>query len=165
MNETQPLKLAWTDERKENLRRLWADGHSASLIAATLTGVTRNAIIGCANRMGLPARRTRYQIPHPERPRAPRARPVSRRVSLGPNSNVVRFVPVRVSDIPEPTTEFNCTMLQLTQATCHYPHGHPGEPDYHYCGAQVSYRSLCSYHAAVCYQQLDRRKLVAVASA
>ena len=35
--------MGWTDERVELLKKLWADGLSASQIAAELGGITRNA--------------------------------------------------------------------------------------------------------------------------
>ena len=40
--------MGWTDERVELLKKLWADGLSASQIAAELGGITRNAVIGKA---------------------------------------------------------------------------------------------------------------------
>jgi len=46
----------WTDERIAALRELWAAGHSASEIAARLGGISRNAVIGKAHRLGLEAR-------------------------------------------------------------------------------------------------------------
>ncbi len=47
----------WTDERVERLKALWADGLSCSQIAAELGGgLTRNSVIGKANRLKLPPR-------------------------------------------------------------------------------------------------------------
>ena len=45
--------MSWTDERVETLKRMWADGQSASQIAKELGGVTRNAVIGKVHRLGL----------------------------------------------------------------------------------------------------------------
>jgi hypothetical protein len=42
----------WTAERIETMSRLWIEGQSAAYIAEVL-GLTRNAIIGKTNRMGL----------------------------------------------------------------------------------------------------------------
>ena len=48
--------MSWTDERVELLKKLWADGLSASQIAAELGGITRNAVIGKVHRLGLSGR-------------------------------------------------------------------------------------------------------------
>ena len=45
--------MAWTDDRVELLKKLWAEGLSASQIANRLGGVTRNAVIGKVHRLGL----------------------------------------------------------------------------------------------------------------
>jgi GcrA cell cycle regulator len=43
----------WSDERTRILERLWAAGFTASEIATVLKGVSRNAVIGKAHRLGL----------------------------------------------------------------------------------------------------------------
>src|SRR5674476_1361862 len=48
--------MSWTDERVALLTKLWADGLSASQIAAELGGITRNAVIGKVHRLGLSGR-------------------------------------------------------------------------------------------------------------
>ena len=48
--------MSWNDERVELLKKLWSDGLSASQIAGRLGGVTRNAVIGKAHRLGLKSR-------------------------------------------------------------------------------------------------------------
>lgn len=48
--------IDWTPERIDRLKQLWADGYSASEIARTLGGTTRNAVIGKRSRLGLEAR-------------------------------------------------------------------------------------------------------------
>ena len=45
--------MSWTEERVETLKRMWAEGQSASQIAKELGGVTRNAVIGKVHRLGL----------------------------------------------------------------------------------------------------------------
>ena len=45
--------MSWTDERIEQLRQLWGKGITASQIADELGGVSRNAVIGKAHRLGL----------------------------------------------------------------------------------------------------------------
>ncbi len=48
--------MNWTDERVAQLRQLWGSGKSASEIADLLGGVSRNAVIGKAHRLGLSGR-------------------------------------------------------------------------------------------------------------
>lgn len=48
--------MNWTEDRIATLKRLWADGKTATEIAAELGGTSRNAVIGKAHRLGLEAR-------------------------------------------------------------------------------------------------------------
>ncbi|MCL7463658.1 GcrA family cell cycle regulator [Phaeovulum sp. NW3] len=64
--------MSWTDERVETLKKMWADGQSASQIAKELGGVTRNAVIGKVHRLGLSNR-----VGGPGEPAAPTPAPVT----------------------------------------------------------------------------------------
>src|SRR5207244_648340 len=48
--------MSWTEARIDQLRQMWQAGHTASQIAETLGGVSRNAVIGKAHRLGLQSR-------------------------------------------------------------------------------------------------------------
>jgi GcrA cell cycle regulator len=48
--------MNWTDERIATLTKMWESGATASQIADELGGVSRNAVIGKAHRLGLKAR-------------------------------------------------------------------------------------------------------------
>ena len=48
--------MSWTDERIGTLKKMWEGGATASEIATELGGVSRNAVIGKAHRLGLKAR-------------------------------------------------------------------------------------------------------------
>ncbi|MCC2980257.1 GcrA family cell cycle regulator, partial [Sphingomonas sp. IC4-52] len=48
--------MSWTEERIETLRKMWEGGQTASQIAEALGGVSRNAVIGKAHRLGLQSR-------------------------------------------------------------------------------------------------------------
>ena len=48
--------MEWTEERVETLKGLWKNGYTARQIAERLGGVTRNAVIGKAHRLGLSSR-------------------------------------------------------------------------------------------------------------
>ncbi len=61
--------MSWTDERIDRLRELWSQGITASQIADELGGVSRNAVIGKAHRLGLQSR------PSPVKPNEPAPAP------------------------------------------------------------------------------------------
>src|SRR5688572_5306387 len=50
------ISMSWTDERIERLKTMWTQGSTASQIAEELGGVSRNAVIGKAHRLGLESR-------------------------------------------------------------------------------------------------------------
>ena len=45
--------MSWTDEKVTKLKELWGKGNTASQIAEIIGGISRNAVIGKANRLGL----------------------------------------------------------------------------------------------------------------
>ena len=47
--------MAWTEEQIDQLKDLWSEGLSTSEIGRKL-GVTKNAVVGKAHRLGLPPR-------------------------------------------------------------------------------------------------------------
>ena len=48
--------MSWTEERIDRLKAMWTKGATASQIAEELGGVSRNAVIGKAHRLGLESR-------------------------------------------------------------------------------------------------------------
>src|SRR5437763_8020846 len=73
LDQKRPDMQTWTDERVERLKKLWADGLSASQIAGELGGITRNAVIGKVHRLGLSgrAKAPSSSVPRQRKPRAP----------------------------------------------------------------------------------------------
>jgi formylglycine-generating enzyme required for sulfatase activity len=61
--------VGWNEERADLLKELWADGLTASQIARRLGGVSRNAVIGKAYRLGLYSRLNVRVNPNPRRKR------------------------------------------------------------------------------------------------
>ena len=64
--------MSWTEERIERLKSMWHEGATASEIADKLGGVSRNAVIGKAHRLGLEARPSPVK-PGEEKEHAPAA--------------------------------------------------------------------------------------------
>lgn len=90
--------MSWTDERVETLKRMWAEGQSASQIAKELGGVTRNAVIGKVHRLGLSNR-----VEGDDQPAAsvaPEPQPAAESVAAPAPAEVPRVEPE-----PEPEAE------------------------------------------------------------
>jgi GcrA cell cycle regulator len=215
--------MAWTDERIDQLKTMWERGMTASQIAEELGGVSRNAVIGKAHRLGLqsrpspvkavdaapkvpPAPRAPAKEASPPPPKAPaseeikatvakpqpapapQAAPVApaaataapatdappapqpRIISVGPGGFLRqgpgdqqqpippapprRLVPAK----PSPEIADKTSLLDLTEKICKWPIGHPGEPDFHFCGDKVNPGfPYCVEHCGRAYQaQLPR---------
>lgn len=160
--------MSWTDERVETLKKLWQEGLSASQIAAELGGVTRNAVIGKVHRLGLSGRgqptTTIKRQRRAEQPAPAMTRRTREPVTLGSlalQTNVeayVEAVPMQRRNVVVPIAK-RLTIEALTERTCKWPIGDPGNDDFHFCGND-SLESLpyCEYHAGVAYQAPDPRR-------
>ncbi|MGY6636141.1 MAG: GcrA family cell cycle regulator [Erythrobacter sp.] len=223
--------MSWTDERIATLKKMWEGGATASQIAEELGGVSRNAVIGKAHRLGLksrpspvkanekkaasaaapaakkppapprapaeakpapapkpataeeparPAASSSAPVPEPARPAAASATPsqpipgpsadLPKIVSVGPGGFLRqgpgdqqapippapprRLVPAK----PSPEIADKTSLLDLSDKVCRWPMGHPGEPDFHFCGAPVNPGfPYCVEHCGRAYQaQLPR---------
>lgn len=232
--------MSWTDERIDRLKAMWAEGKTASVIAEELGGVSRNAVIGKAHRLGLDSRPSPVKsgddkaapaaatpsapapaaaaeratpsrvkekppiaaileaaapmpdedLPAPkpaaaEKPAPAAAQPAPATAaatgkagepvlvyrSIGPGGFVRqgpgdqqppippapprRLVPAK----PSPEMADKTGLLELNDRICKWPLGHPGEPDFHFCGQQANPGyPYCVQHCGVAYQaQLPRR--------
>ena len=200
--------MSWTDERIEQLRQMWQNGHTASQIAETLGGVSRNAVIGKAHRLGLQSRPSPVKpgeadatetaekpvaaaappAPAPASHAAPPPAPAEPKPATPPvaaepkpDAPIVRSIgpggfqrqnpheqqspippaPPRrlVPAKPSPEMADKTSLLDLNDRICKWPLGHPGEPDFHFCGNPVNPGfPYCLDHCSVAYQaQLPRR--------
>ena len=218
--------MSWTDERIAKLTKMWESGATASQIADELGGVSRNAVIGKAHRLGLKARpspvksnekttRAAASGGKKAKPKAPAgkrgtakqpaksattdAAPSAKKqattepevveetqadpapqqaeqpeqpriVSVGPGGFLRqgpgdqqapippapprRLVPAK----PSPEVADKTSLLDLNDRICRWPMGHPGEPDFHFCGEKVNPGfPYCVEHCGRAYQaQLPR---------
>lgn len=215
--------MSWTDERIATLKKMWEGGSTASQIAEELGGVSRNAVIGKAHRLGLKSRPSPVKAsdkkaapkakpaakPAAKKPTAPRPTPkpaapaptppaapaqaapkpaatassatpsqpmpnrnsdLPKIVSVGPGGFLRqgpgdqqapippapprRLVPAK----PDPSIADKTSLLDLSDKVCRWPMGHPGEPDFHFCGEAVNPGfPYCVEHCGRAYQaQLPR---------
>jgi GcrA cell cycle regulator len=168
-------KAPWTEERVELLKKLWAEGLSASQIAGRLAlGVTRNAVIGKVHRLNLSGRATqpRNTAPRTARksPREPSAlgrspsMPTAGANALKPYAQI--HAAPRPIALPEPkplrlidsAKDGRITILHLTDKTCKWPIGDPNKEDFCFCGHGPRDGSpYCEYHARMAYQPPQSR--------
>ena len=228
--------MSWTDERIDRLKELWTQGMTASQIADELGGVSRNAVIGKAHRLGLQSRPSPVKaneaqpaapaaaeaaVPPAAAPPAPEeeapapaaapepapvveaaaepapweeedveasaaeadapaeeaapkpapAAPQPQIRSIGPGGFLRQSPGEQQSPIPpapprrlvpaKPSPEIadKTSLLDLNEKICKWPIGHPGEPDFHFCGAPANPGfPYCVQHCGVAYQaQIPRR--------
>ena len=98
--------MGWTEERVAELKKLWAEGHSASQIAKRLGSVTRNAVIGKVHRLGLSGRATPSR-PVKRPPRLARPKPqqqMPRQASAAPAARGSNALAVRAEAQPHSPT-------------------------------------------------------------
>ncbi|WP_379545892.1 GcrA family cell cycle regulator [Qipengyuania sp. DSG2-2] len=212
--------MSWTEERTATLKTMWEKGSTASQIAEELGGVSRNAVIGKAHRLGLKSRpspvksndKKKAPAKAAAKPAAKKAAPASKPaakpapaaaakpapapataaqpkagsnpqtplpnkredlpkiVSVGPGGFLrqgpgdqqppIPPAPPRrlVPQKPSPEIAGKTTLLDLSEKVCRWPMGHPGEADFHFCGADVNPGfPYCVEHCGRAYQaQLPR---------
>jgi GcrA cell cycle regulator len=149
---------SWTAERIETLARLWADGLSASQVAAELGGISRNAVISKVHRLGLAVRGKTEGV---EMRMAMGMAPVVRtRERKGKNNNplgwgankAVISPRKQASPPPEPAPPPAALLLplaELTAASCRWPIGEVGTPGFGFCGMakpEDPCRPYCDHH-------------------
>jgi GcrA cell cycle regulator len=150
--------MEWTHERVEELRRLWGQGQTASRIAELLGGITRNAVIGKAHRLGLCGRPSpiRRDEGAPRREASARISPppvaVGRSVfDSGPALPPVAEPPAPPAMPPAPAGQ---PKMAHGGRSCSWPVGDPKQPGFHFCGDEaVAGRPYCASHCALAYQR------------
>lgn len=214
--------MSWTEERIERLKKMWHDGATASQIADELGGVSRNAVIGKAHRLGLEARpspvKSGEEKDAPKKAAAKAAAPKAARPAKAPPPSTAAHAaevapgdapagagpdlpperPAPQQSTPDSTLQYRSvgpggfirqgpgdtqapippapprrlvpakpsaevadktSLLELNDRICRWPVGHPGEPDFHFCGSPANPGfPYCVNHCGVAYQaQLPRR--------
>jgi len=146
-NETtsKNSRQTWTTERIDLLRSYVNEGLSCAQIAGRI-GVTRNAVIGKINRLGL----SRGRSPAAPRPRAgaPMRRPhiLTQRLRLK-----ALFASEPIAD--NVVSVEPCSLLNLAPRKCRWPINGAGTADFTFCGnpttGDISY---CAGHARMAYR-------------
>ena len=159
---TKHPKSGWCGERVDLLKKLWADGLSASQIARKIGEVTRNAVIGKIHRLGLTCPNAARRVP-----RGPTVKRAARiQFPKAPPPAVTR-PPARIlKPVLGPAPEGAITLANigdLTETMCHWPNGDPREGGFHFCARRKDRKAAyCEHHAAIaCAPRIPRQKSTA----
>lgn len=166
--------MEWNKEAISRLRTLWTEGHSTAEIGRRL-GVSKNAVVGKAHRLDLPARPSPIRRdgnggaprqPAPRRVAGPTLPPLSSTTLPAMETPPLPAWPLpaqpsraaapppsapRVQPAPRP--------FARTIACC-WPIGEPGTPSFRFCDASANAgKPYCTEHAQLAYVKVrDRRE-------
>jgi GcrA cell cycle regulator len=176
--------MEWADETIIRLRDLWSEGHSTAEIGRRL-GVSKNAVVGKAHRLDLPARPSpiRREGEHPPSRRGPprpiagpTLPPLSSTTLAGPSLSGTSSAPLqsapslslRPTVVPAPRPAPPPPRVVLAPPprpygrviTCCWPIGEPGTKSFRFCDLEsVPGKPYCEQHAQMAYVKVkDRRE-------
>ncbi|MEZ5810199.1 MAG: GcrA family cell cycle regulator [Rhizobiaceae bacterium] len=169
--------MSWTDERVEMLKTLWAEGLSASQIAAQLGGVSRNAVIGKVHRLKLSSR-GRAASSQPRQKKVARSGGAGRSAGRGGSSGrtvtaVIGATALQQHYIADAVAEQETrpsedvvvpisrklSLIELNEKTCKWPIGDPLHDSFHFCGNDSGESGpYCTYHARLAFQPPAERR-------
>jgi len=173
--------MDWTDEVIERLRAFWAEGHSTAEIGRRM-GVSKNAVVGKAHRLGLTARPSpirrsaggeaprRTSIRRAVGPTLPPlnepAEPLAPALPRTPVPAPIRVALATPAPVPAPSAP-TPSLRSVGRATgggrvipCCWPIGEPGTRSFRFCdSASAAGKPYCAEHAALAYVKIrDRRE-------
>jgi GcrA cell cycle regulator len=148
-----PMRGVWTRERIALLKKLWAEGETATAIATRLR-MSKSAVLGKVFRLRL-------------RPAAKATAAATRRDAATVGRRRRGRLPTKPPVKPAaPAMAPGKTLFELTNGSCRWPHGQPGTKTFHFCGASGADleggRPYCDQHARRAY--VGRSKTAATAA-
>lgn len=153
--------MFWTDEKVEELCKLWDKGLTANEIAKKL-GVTKNAIVGKVHRLCLKAR------PSPIKPKTEEAEELQKSLPYEleeEQSKVEETIEQETTEVvveevvkTEKNPDGIIKLVELDSHTCRWPVGDPRDDDFGFCGKKVrAGQTYCDEHSAMAYVKAVRR--------
>ncbi|MFC3123865.1 GcrA family cell cycle regulator [Pseudoroseomonas globiformis] len=176
--------MDWTTEAIDALKALWAEGHSTAEIGRRM-GISKNAVVGKAHRLSLPARpspirretgtspaaasrpvqepkpavipATRPSTPLPVATLPPATRPIAPPAALAQPRPAAPPPPRRPAPVPSAVVR---PFQRLGGRSCCWPIGEPGTPEFRFCTAEaINGKPYCPEHASIAYVKArDRRE-------
>ena len=145
--------MSWNEEKVNKLKELWGKGNTASQIAGIIGGISRNAVIGKANRLNLSSKI--------------KSRSVSSTQDFQNNlqennlkqkrGRKSKFQSLIIEKDFEP--ENPKKLEELDESSCKWPVGHPEENNFYFCGrSSLKDFSYCKLHLLYAYQPKGKKE-------
>ena len=144
--------MSWNEIKVNKLKELWGKGNTASQIAQIIGGISRNAVIGKANRLNLSAKiKTRsVGLNHNYE------NSIEDKDSRSKKNKRSRFNSLIIEKDFEP--ENPKQLEELTDDICKYPINHPDEKNFYFCGrSSLKDFSYCKLHLLYSYQSKNKK--------
>ena len=144
--------MVWTVDKIDKLKQLWGKGNTASQIAQIIGEVTRNAVIGKANRLNLSNKILpkssilSSNIFHKEKS-----------TNLPKKGRKEKFKSLVIEKDFEPENPIQ--LEELNDNTCKWPSGHPNESNFYFCGRHsLKDFSYCKLHLLYAFQPKAKKE-------
>lgn len=158
----------WTEALVDRLLELWPTGMSAREIAIELGIVSRSAVLGKAQRLGLSRKDSKASRSQMSKLKRRKPKPWINKQAFGlinthtpPRLETAAYVePVADAAIPMAQRK---TIATLEDGDCRWPVGDPQNPDFHFCGAEkVPGKPYCPTHLARAFQPIPVRRVLVI---
>ncbi|CAH2600498.1 GcrA cell cycle regulator [Rhodovastum atsumiense] len=161
--------MEWNDETIARLRELWAEGHSTAEIGRRMC-VSKNAVVGKAHRLNLPARPSPIRrdgvvaLPRPAAARRVTGPTLPPLVAAEPAAATAprATASVTVSEPPPKVAPIRpvAAVRPVRAHTCCWPLGEPGTRSFRFCDAEaLPGKPYCAEHAGLAYVKVrDKRE-------
>ena len=144
--------MSWNEKKIIKLKELWGKGSTASQIAEIIGGITRNAVIGKANRLNLSSKIKARSI-SPNQNFQNNSEENNPKQKKGRKS---KFQSLIIDKDFEP--ENPKKLEELDESSCKWPLGHPEEEKFYFCGrSSLKDFSYCKLHLLYAYQPKGRK--------
>ena len=144
--------MVWTVDKIDKLKQLWGKGNTASQIAQIIGDVTRNAVIGKANRLNLSNKISRKSSIHDSS-----GFHKEKSISLPKKVKRTKFKSLIIEKNFEPENPIQ--LEELNDNTCKWPSGHPNESNFYFCGrTSLKDFSYCKLHLLYAFQPKGKKE-------
>ena len=145
--------MSWNKEKVDKLKKLWGNGNTASQIAEIIGGLSRNAVIGKANRLNLSSKvNARSSVSNQGFQNKTEENDSNQK-----RGRKSRFQSLIIEKDFEP--ENPKKLEELDESSCKWPIGHPEEKKFYFCGrSSLKDFSYCKLHLLYAYQPKGKKE-------